>query len=383
MFTTGSKLLIGSSVLAAVAAILYGVTQDGVMGTVGLVSAAIALGVLAGVNVYTADANVWADEVSSLETVSAAYRPTADNIWPMGFALGVAVLALGLVTTQAVFIAGIVLLLGAGAEWMLAAWADQASDDPAYNAEVRTRLAAPLEIPIGVVAVMGVMAYAFSRIMLWLSKTNTVIAFSIVGILILALAFFFASRPKVTTGVVTGAIGIGALVIVAGGVAAGVDGEREIEEHETTSGLAEEGVDICESPEEFEADEKATQSVAARAAVAATITLDEAGELSYELNGPSGEGAPGITLPRSNPNNIVFVNQSSEHRRLSVDLGTEVVEEDGEEVERRQLECTALVDTDGEQNITLIIGAPSISAPDGYFFFVPGVDSARIDLIVP
>ena len=41
MITTGSKFLIGSAVLAAVCAVAYGVTQDGVMGTVGLASGPI------------------------------------------------------------------------------------------------------------------------------------------------------------------------------------------------------------------------------------------------------------------------------------------------------------------------------------------------------
>ncbi len=45
--------------------------------------------------------------------------------------------------------------------------------------------------------------------------------------------------------------------------------------------------------------------------------------------------------------------------------------------------CTALVDEDGAQNITLNVALPSITAPDGYFFFVPGVESARLNLSVP
>jgi len=51
MFTTGSKFLIGASVLATISAIAYGVAQDGVMGTVGLASAAVALAFLAGINI--------------------------------------------------------------------------------------------------------------------------------------------------------------------------------------------------------------------------------------------------------------------------------------------------------------------------------------------
>jgi len=383
MFTTGSKFLIGSAVLATVAAIAYGVTQDGVMGTIGLVSAAVALSFLAGVNLFTRDSNVWADEVESVETVAAAARPASNSIWPMGFAVGAVVLTVGLVTYQAVFIIGLVLMLAAGAEWTAQSWADRASADTGYNAEVRNRIANPLEFPLGAAIGIGLVIYAFSRIMLWLSKTNTVIAFAVAGIVILTLAFVFVSRPNAKPRVVAAILGIGVVGIVAGGAAAGVDGEREIEEHETTTGLEEEGVEICTSPEKFEADEKASQSVGVNssAAVAATITLTGSGELQYDLNGPLEDGASAITLPRSNPNNIIFVNRSSDDRRLSVSLGTTEDEETGEEVPLHA--CTALVEEDGRQNITLVIGPPSMAFDDGYFFFVPGVESARLDLVVP
>ena len=47
---------------------------------------------------------------------------------------------------------------------------------------------------------IGVVVYAFSRVMLFLSKTNTVIAFAVLGSIIIALAFLFAyrraSRPR-------------------------------------------------------------------------------------------------------------------------------------------------------------------------------------------
>ena len=48
MFTTGSKLLIGSAFAAAVFATIYGVTQEGSLGTIGLISAAVGLALLAG-----------------------------------------------------------------------------------------------------------------------------------------------------------------------------------------------------------------------------------------------------------------------------------------------------------------------------------------------
>ena len=384
MLTTGSKFLIGATVLALVSAIAYGVTQDGVMGTIGLFSAACALAFLAGINIYTRDSNVWADEIASFETAPAAARPPADSPWPMAFALGAVVLTVGLVTYQAVFIVGVVLMLAAGAEWTAEAWAERASADATFNAEVRSRIANPLEFPLAAAIGIGIIVYAFSRIMLWLSKTNTVVFFSVMAIVIITVAFFVAYRPGLKSRAAFGAIAVGVLALVAGGAAAGLDGERPIEEHETTEGLSNEGVDICSSTDKFEADKEASQSVGARAAVAATITLTADGRLTFDLNGPSLEGSDSLSLPRSNPNNVLFVNRSAEYRRLSLDLGTRTVaNEEGVDEEVPFLVCTTLIDTDSEQNKTIKIGAPSITTPDGYFFFVPGVESARLEVVVP
>jgi hypothetical protein len=299
----------------------------------------------------------------------------------MAFALGAIVLTVGLVTYQAVFIVGVVLLLAAGAEWTAEAWAERASADASYNAEVRSRIANPLEFPLAAAIGIGIIVYAFSRIMLWLSKTNTVVFFGVMGSIILGVAFLIAYRPGLKSRTVVGAVGVVALALIAGGAAAGLDGERDIHELPTTGDLTEEGEEICRSTEASEADEKASQTVGARANVAAEITLTAAGELDLEVVGPLEQGSSALTLPRSNPNNILFHNDSDHERRLSVDLTVPAA--DAADGEVSMLQCTALVEPGGSQNITLTIGAPSIAAPDGYFFFVPGVESARLDLIVP
>ena len=221
MFTTGSKFLIGATVLATISAIAYGVAQDGVMGTVGLFSAAVALAFLAGINIYTRDSNIWDDEISSVETAPAAARPPANSIWPMAFAVGAAVLTVGLVTYQAVFIVGVILLLAAGAEWTAEAWAERASGDAAYNAEVRSRIANPLEFPLAAAIGFGIIVYAFSRIMLWLSKTNTVVFFAVMGVVIITVAFLLANRPGLKSRAAIGVIAVAILALVAGGAAAG------------------------------------------------------------------------------------------------------------------------------------------------------------------
>ena len=72
MFTTGSKLLIGSAAASAVFAVVYGVAQGGALGTIGLISAAVALAGLAGLNVYVRDSNVSAMDHEAFESSAAA-----------------------------------------------------------------------------------------------------------------------------------------------------------------------------------------------------------------------------------------------------------------------------------------------------------------------
>jgi hypothetical protein len=302
MFTTGSKFLIGSTVLAIIAAVAYGVTQEGALGTIGLASVAVALAFLAGVNIYTRDANVFLDDPAAVETAAATKPAPRPSAWPLVFACGAVLLAVGLVTHQSLFVLGVLVVLASGAEWTTLAWSERASVDAAHNNEVRSRIANPLEFPLaGGIAIL-VIIFSFSRVMLWLSKTNTVIAFGMLGLVLLLFAFFFAYRPGVKSRAVISVVAIGAIGIVAGGAAAGSAGPRDVHEHETTSGLAAEG--ICEDPQETEADEKASQRVAATAAVAATITLHDDETLSVEVSGPMPQGATALTLARSNPNNV-------------------------------------------------------------------------------
>jgi hypothetical protein len=307
-------------------------------------------------------------------------------------------------------------LLATGAEWTVQAWAERASGNVEHNAEVRSRLSNPLEYPIGGAIAIGIIVYAFSRVMLWLSKTNTVIAFSVVALVFLLVAFFVARRPKMKISAVGGLMAIGALAMVGAGTLTGLDGERDIPLFETTSVWQEEGILhpaeyaegaaagehpaalICESPDEFpEADEDVSQTVANKSG-AYQVFLSESGELTFDVPGPIELGATGMVIPRSNPTNIIFRNQSNEHRRLSLDLGTQLVEieEGGEtvEVEAPNQLCTTLIEPGGAQLVTVNARVPSFAnagienpngppGADGYWFFVPGVDTAQLELIVP
>ena len=398
MFTTGSKILIGSSVVAAIAAIAYNVTQTNAMqATVGLVTAALALSFLAGVNVWARDSNISSMDAHAVATAEATQEAPGASVWPLVFAFGLTTVLFGLVTQQSIFTIGVVIALAGGAQWTVQAWADRASVDSAINTNVRSRLANPLEYPLlGAVAVGGI-AFSLSRMMLWLSVTNTVIAFVVVATLIASIAFFFAYRPSVKTGAIGGVLAVGAIAIVAGGVAAGVDGQRDIHPHET---IGDYGQEICESAEETEADEDVSQTVSIKSNIAAEIILTASGELIFDVPGPVESGATELSLPRSNPNNIIFRNESDHHRRLTLDLGAAEpsdeaapADEHGEEAAGeeghapRNLLCTTLIEEGAAQLLTLTLGVPSIdpSISDdekAYRFSVPGTD-AELGLYVP
>jgi hypothetical protein len=391
MFTTGSKLLIGSAVLTTVATLVYIVTENESLGVVGLASAALALAFLAGVNMWAHDSNLSAMDAVAVATSEASDDPPGASIWPMVFAIGGVTIAVGLVTQQTVFTIGLVIVLAAGAQWTVQAWAERASADGEINAAVRNRLANPLEYPLAGAIAVGGIAFAFSRVMLWLSKTNTVVAFAVLATVVACVAFFIAVRPTVKRGAIGGVLAVGAIAIVAGGAAASVDGERDIHEHEVISSASRV---VCDSPEEFEVDENASQTVAGKSSTW-TVRLTESGELTYDVPGPVADPSQ-IEFPRSNSNNIIFRNDSGESRRLTADLGPLTADEiqveseadthsgvsEGEELSNQRLVCTTLIEEGGSQLLTLKIDIPSGAVEGGYVFYVPGTD-AELKVVVP
>ena len=416
MFTTGSKFLIGSSVVALVATVVYGIGQDGVLGTVGLASATACLVALTVLNVMLRDSNVFSDDPAPIESVSAARRAPSSSVWPLGFAFGAVVIVVGLTSYQSIVVVGLVVLLATGAEWALQAWSERASSDAATNSAVRSRLSNPLEYPIGGAVAAGIIVYSFSRVMLWLSKTNTVIVFVVVASIVVAAAFVIAVRPKITTGAIGGVVAVGAVAVVAAGAFAGLDGERSIPEYETTTVWQQEAILhpeeyaqtaadgehpaglICESAEAFpEADTDASQTVAGKSGTY-QVFLTKTGELAFDPPGAIESGPAGMVLPRSNATNVIFRNDSDQRRRLSLDLGTQTVEvgegDAAEEVEARSQICTTLIDPGAAQLLTVNAPQPTFafdgmenpngaSGADGFWFFVPGVDTAKLELIIP
>jgi hypothetical protein len=386
MFSTGSKLFLGATTIALIATIVFGVATGGDTywtSMIGLISVTVALAFLTGINFFVRDSNVGSMLPDATTTSPAAQETPGNSMWPAAAALGGGLIVVGLITEPIVFKAGIVVLLACLVEWMVQAWSERASGDRAYNAGVRRRVLHPLEFPVLGAIGLAVIVYSFSRIMLYASKQAGPAIFGSMAALVLLAGFLFATRASLKRSVVAGVCTVAALGLVSTGAVMAIDGERPIEPHPTVSN----DPAVCNSNEETEVDEKASQSLAAKSNVAATVFFDD-GKLYAEVIGIHGPQTT-ITLPRSAHNYIVFRNLSDEEVRLTAHLGAFKADINGTPVVQKPVTCSALVEKDGRQFLELTF--PKSSPPpqghgaslEPYTLSVPGVDDSSIDVVVP
>jgi hypothetical protein len=390
MFTTGSKLFLGGTVLSLVSTIVYAATTgdgQGWAGTIGLVSVTVAFAFLTGINYYMKDGNVPSMQQGATTTSAAAQPPAGRSMWPLLGALGAGLIVVGADTRPLVFKMGVVIVLATLVEWLVQAWSERASGDVQYNAGLRKRLLHPIEIPVLAAVGLAVLAYSFSRIMLWIEKSGGPVLFVVAGALVLAGGFIFANRPNLKKSVIAGVCTVGALGLVSVGAVAAIDGQRKIHEYPTTSF---ENSEVCElageadDEELAEIDEKASQVVSAKSSLAAEVVLEN-GQLSVFVNGLQGAQKV-LTLARSNPSNVLFRNLDEEHRRFTVHQGQfSTVDSSGITDVQTPTVCTPLVEEDGEHLLTLLFPKSSEASDEGrpYTIEVPGIEGQEIEVVVP
>jgi len=378
MFTTGSKLFIGASVVALASAIIYGTTQDNsTVGIIGLVSATIALVFLVGINLWVRDSNVSADDAAAAATAAATNATPAGSMWPLVAGLGAALLPVGLVVGRAITWMAIIVLIIAMVEWMVQSWSERASGDAAYNTMVRRRIMHPLELPVLGAIGLGIIIFSFSRIMLRLPAVAGAIAFGAVASVVLLFGALLAAKRNVGRSLVATLCTIGAVGIIGAGVTSAVAGSREIVKHEVPS--FEENT--CGTESDGEADSNASRAVAAKSNLTATIVLS-GGKLHAKVIGVIG-AQDTVTLPRSKYSYIRFENLDAEARRLVADFGTETVDVNGTAVETSFKTCTQAVGQGGAQFLVVRPVLPSYASETPFTFNVPGVQGGVVTIVVP
>ena len=359
MFSTGSKLFFGLAGAAIAGLLVYGFMQDwGALGVVGLGSAFVALVFLAGMALYTRDADVSAMDSTAIATAPAGHLAPNPSLWPLVGAVGGGLLVLGTVTDRRWFVAGLAVMIVALAEWAVQAWSEGASADRAYNEDVRGRLIHPLELPVRGSLGLAVLIFSFSRIMLNVSTDLGPVVFIAVASLITAFGFVFAARRSPGRKMVVAICTIGALGIVVPGVWAAAQGERpelakEAEHFEEERGLCGEEVN--------EADKDASGSVAAKSSLAAVVIL-EGDALSAE---EFGRPVDTLFIQRGNTVNILFKNDNGgdEFHRLAAHYLVA-----GSSGLTEETVCTNAIADGKVQILTLTIPKPSSAAPEGREF---------------
>jgi hypothetical protein len=270
MFSPGFRLFMGFAGFAVLAAFFYGVVSGdgggadylgfldaeswvgaaslGWKGGVGdhvgyviLVMLGIVSGGLALMLVAFRDADP--ESVAELNggELPPAQGPTATNYWPIVGAFGAGVTIIGLSTHVAIFFVGILVLAGVAFEWMMSAWADRATGDPAANRELRNRIMKPVEIPV--LGVLGIAALVLSASRLFLAVPEAWAVWCAVGFaaIIFLGALLFAMADDINPNVVAAVLAVGAIAALTTGIVTASIGERDIEHHEP--GAHHEGVE--------------------------------------------------------------------------------------------------------------------------------------------
>jgi len=384
MFTTGSKLFLGATVLSFAGTLIYGATQDGgPLGTLGLFTVTAVFAFLAGINFWVRDSNVSAMDTDGIESSPAARLAPARSMWPLIGGAGAALVPVGLVAGKAVVWIAVIVILVAAVEWMVQSWSESASGDVEYNRDIRRRILHPLELPILGAVGLGLVIFSFSRIMLRLPSAAGAVAFGGIAAGVLLFGSLIATKRTVARSLVAALCTIGALGLVGAGVASAVAGGRHIEKHEIPS--FEEGT--CGADTSGESDEDTSRAIAAKSNLAATITLEN-GTLRAQVTGVSGD-LDVVTLPRSTDSFIRFRNKDDGKHRLVVNLGKEAVDPTAEQKTYREVkQCTQAVGEGGSQFIIVKAAVPSPTDPDApadeqFSFTVPGVDTAVLRIVVP
>lgn len=258
MFTTGSKWFFGLGLVSLVLAAAYGWTTGGnglgpltvgYKGGVGdhlgyglLLATGLAAIFLGLVSVAIRDAAPSAlAELAGTETAPSVAPPAHAAYWPALAAFGAALVVLGLVVSNVMFVAGFLVLLVVTVEWMVLAWSDRATGDPEVNRRVRSRLMGPFEVPLAGGLLVAGTIWAISRMLLTSSEHGAVLVATVVGIAVLAIGWLLSARPRLSPNVIAGLLAICAVGVLAAGIATAARGERVIEHHETDSGADHEG----------------------------------------------------------------------------------------------------------------------------------------------
>ena len=253
-FTPAFRFFSGLAVFSLIAAFVVGVSSadqaliDRVIGPLSLgwkggvgnhLAYALFVGMfalsagIAGLLVAFRDADAEAEaQFVHTDAVPLTRAPAGDNFLPVVGALGGILVLIGLATRENwLAVSGLVLMAVVAFTWTLRAWAERATGDEDTNAELYHRFIDPLRTPVVAIFSIGLVVVGFSRLLLAVPKTGSVVVFGVVSAVFFGVAALLALRPKSSSVVLTLVLIIAAIALIAAGIIGAVVGERDIEHH--------------------------------------------------------------------------------------------------------------------------------------------------------
>jgi hypothetical protein len=170
-----------------------------------------------------------------------------------------------------------------------------------------------------------------------------------------------------------GVCSITAVALLGAGVASALKGQREIEEHDTTSSLTK----VCLEPGvDDHVDEEASQDVSLKSNVVANVYLQADGDLVAFVSGFPNQEYHEIPVPRSATVGIIFHNDTGQPQRLTARLGTYG---EADEV----IKCTTAVNSGKQSYLDIKVNKSNAASSTPVVLQVPGRDDQVIKILVP
>jgi plastocyanin len=239
MFNSAAKLQFGLAAFALVLAVIYGLAIEDPTGFVLMLGAFLAFTLAAlavtGSGVKDrAPAYLSMEDAPPVQTVvvdrSLGSRPSP---WPLVASVAVCIFAVGVAVDHTVVIAGLIAGLIAAAGWLAQCWREDPSYTTREGERVSQRLLTPFGLPVLALALVGIIVFSISRVLLAVPKEASLLVAFGAAILILVTFFILSARPHTGRGPLYLMAGFALIsVVVAGGVTAAT-GYRKFENKNT------------------------------------------------------------------------------------------------------------------------------------------------------
>lgn len=311
-------LLFALSAVSIGSGVAFGVTVGEDTGTALLIGAgfAAALAGLAVVGTQGRDVPVLEDGRRP-----GAFASAGPSVWPVAAGSAALLIATGLATGSGLVALGMAAAAVAGIGWFAQSWATHPTWTDEQNERVSSRLIMPIVLPLGVTAVVLLIAFAFSRTLLAVDKNTSVLIALVAALVILGTGIVVATRGLGRSAVLS-ILTVGALVTAGLGVGGALAGEREFHAAgETPEGDASEaetsGGPAGEEAEEGAADQGEGDDADHDAAAEGKPAASSPSRVELSADGLKFDKSA-LTLPAGEETVIVFANEEAQPHNVAI-----------------------------------------------------------------